>query len=301
MIQRWYQFMRERFDPLSHIIMIAVFFGANAVLLQTFLFHDPATFLFGRATTTGLIAFLFFFHLRLFDELKDYQTDCEVNRDRPLPRGLISLGEFKTALWMVIATELALATLLGMKALTAFLIPLIYSILMYREFFIGNWLRPKMEAYAISHTFVSGLLAVFFGSALFNVSLAEQAWPIFLVIGNNWMIFNTFEFARKTFGQAEERANVESYSKRWKPLGAFLWTFAFTSLSMMMLSKLQQLMGWKEYFLYLLASITALVWIAGAIYSFTPQDRWAKIYRATATAYLIFFNLIIVICGLLSR
>jgi len=292
-VKRWWRFIRERFEPLSHLLMIGCFYSANIALLKAIVFSTEPLEFFKLAIGLA-VTVLFFFHLRLFDEIKDYATDQEVNRDRPLPRGLIRMSEFKAVLWSVLVLELVLTSLLGWHITAAFLIPWFYSILMYREFFIGGWLRPKMEAYAISHTFVSALLALFFASLVGNVPVAFLPIAVIWVALNNWMIFNTFEFARKTFGRDEERSHVESYSKRWRPVGAALWVGFFVLMSLALLYRLNDLGGWGLDFKIGVAATTSAVLLAGILYSAQPSIRAAKVFRSVASLYLIAINLVIV-------
>ena len=296
-LKRWGLFIKERFEPLSHFLMIACFFGANYALDRAIIFStEPST---GRILIAFIVTLLFFFHLRLFDELKDYQADLHINPTRPLPRGLIELKEFRIVLMSVIGLEVLLASLLGPHVLTALLVPLLFSFLMYKEFFIGNWLRPKMEAYAISHTLVSAFLALFIACAVTDSALGFLPQPILIVMFMNWMVFNTFEFARKTYSREEERENVETYSQRWGEWGASIWVFAFTFLAMIAVLRLNDLMGWKFYSLIILAGISLAPWVAGIIYSTQKTLKFAKLYRGICAAYLVLFNFLLLAFGLI--
>jgi 4-hydroxybenzoate polyprenyltransferase len=239
---------------------------------------------------------LFFFHLRLFDEIKDYKTDCEINRTRPLPRGLIPMREFKTVLWSILGFEVLLGATASIfqsniLLLLSLLLALGYSILMYREFFIGDWLRPKMEAYAISHTFVSGLFAAFLMLSLAAENFYVNRKDLLLLMTMNWMIFNVFEFARKTFSKEEERPSVESYSLRLSPLGAVLITLIFVIFAFICLSELLTHTLYGRTTLIGVAIISGLVAAAGFFYATTNSTFSAKVFRGVSSAYLILFNL----------
>jgi 4-hydroxybenzoate polyprenyltransferase len=134
-----------------------------------------------------------------------------------------SPAEARRAAFALVPAEGVLAWLCGTRALVAWAAVLVWTLLMYREFFVGAWLRPRMELYAVTHTFVVtglGLLAaVTVGGATtqpFEMLLAPAA--------ANWAVFNVFEFARKTLAPEEERPGVETYSSRHGPRGALLLT-----------------------------------------------------------------------------
>jgi 4-hydroxybenzoate polyprenyltransferase len=168
----------------------------------------------GRLLLALVLLVSFFFRLRVFDEVKDLETDRLLNPRRPLARGLISVPEAKAvALWLLVP-EGTLAFSLDALAGAVWAISAAYSLLMYREFFAGPWLRPRMELYAVVHTFVAGLM-----SATVYSSVAPQLgwrapWRLACFALASWAVFNVYEFARKTFAVAEERSGVESYSSR---------------------------------------------------------------------------------------
>jgi len=267
--------------------MIAALFIANFGVARNF--GDPKAS--SLQIAIGLfLSLLFFFHLRLFDEIKDFQTDREINRDRPLPRGLMKMAEFKRVLWSVLILELLLSLTSG-PASFPLLIAIGYSILMYREFFIGNWLRPKMEAYAISHTFVSSLHSLFLVSLSLQISIQYLSTQVIWLMLINWMLFNTFEFARKTFSREEERAHVESYSKRWGLTGGMLWSAFFILLALLLVIKLDQFVGWHSSKIWILSGISALPLLSGCWMCISESTKSTKIFRAFAGLYLVLFSL----------
>lgn len=276
--------------------MIACFFGANVVLDRAIIFSvtvSPLGILLAFAVT-----FLFFLHLRLLNELKDFEMDSEANPDRPLPRGLIPAKEFQIVLIGIIGLEVVLAGIMGAHILTALLIPLVYSFFMFKDFFIGRWLKPKMEAYAISHAFVAALLALFIASAVTDSALAFLPRSIWVVMFMNWMISNTFEFARKTLAREEEREGVETYSRRWGEWGASFWVMMFTFLTMIGFLRLNDLLGWSILFVVCLGLVSAAPWVAAVLYSNKKTARSAMIYRQTCSLYLVMFNLLLLAFGL---
>lgn len=194
---RWLIFSKERFPLLKHLLLIVFYVAANAlVALNSVSLNVVLTY---REVLCVIIVSFIFFHLRIFDEIKDYKNDLVVHKDRPLARGLISVKESKYVVFGLISLEFCLSFLINRAAFIAAICTILYSLVMYKEFFARNWLRPKMATYALAHTLVSCWIALFIFSAVTNLNF----WKISNVYGMfvlaNWMIFNIFEFGRKTF------------------------------------------------------------------------------------------------------
>jgi hypothetical protein len=207
---RWWAFVRERF-PLASCVPMALAFGvANALALA------PVAPSFALAVC--VLALAFFLRLRVLDELKDLGLDRVVHPERPLARGLIAPAEARRAVRALLCVEAAAATLGGWPLLAGWLPAAAYSLLMAREFFVGAWLRPRVELYAVTHTAVAALLGS--GIAAAAAEGAAGADALAALGCANWMAFNVFELARKVLAPSEERPGVDSYSGRLGPGGA---------------------------------------------------------------------------------
>ena len=216
----WLSFIQERFPPLKHIPLILCFFGANAfIALCSF---PLALEMRWKWILSFFVVLLIFFRLRIFDEIKDYKTDLLIHKERPLARGLISLSNAKRMAFSLILIELILSLIVGAPAFLGACLVSFYSLLMYKEFFIGFWLSTKLATYAITHTIISSLLSLFIFSAVTGLNIWEAPFSFLLFSLANWMLFNVFEFGRKTFGRGEEKEEVDSYSKNFGAWGACL-------------------------------------------------------------------------------
>src|SRR5690606_29126799 len=89
----------------------------------------------------SLSLLLFFLHLRIFDDHKDYAADCRHFPHRVLQRGVVTLGELKVLAALAIACEFCLAAICGPAALVAVTAAFVFSLLMLKEFFVGEWLK----------------------------------------------------------------------------------------------------------------------------------------------------------------
>ncbi len=298
---RWCQFIKERFNPLANTITIAAFFSANAAIAYM---YYPSEFQRNNiAILTGfLLVWLIFFHMRLFDDIKDFEIDKLVNKERPLPRGLLNTTEYGFGILLCIITEIILACSLGWKILFSYILVLAFTLIMRLEFFIGDWLRPKMELYAVTHTLSASLTGLLIYSMSAGYAIFELPKVLFFLTLCNWFVFNVYEFGRKTFGVEEEREGVDSYSRRLKPVGAFLLlssnmmlAFIIFFLSIKYISVTHILIKSQGINLLqiLIGSITLTVAFFGIKYSFKPEKFFAQLYRNVVSLYLVLFYLTI--------
>lgn len=309
-ISGWFTFIRERFEPVSHTLMIASFASANAAIAYAV---APREFNFSAANLIpGLfLVWLVFFHMRLFDDIKDYETDKLVNKDRPLPRGVLTPIQFGAGILACIALEAAVAAWLGSKVFSTYVVVLAFTLIMRQEFFVGDWLRPQMELYAITHTFSASLMGLLIFSVTTGRTIAEVPAAYLYAALGNWFVFNVFEFGRKTFSREEEREGVDSYSLRLGPFGAFvlLGTNVFLAFAMLYLStgNAVALDSFRELklpapapFMPMLmsaAAISSIVMGAGVMYGLSPSNFCAKVYRGVVSLYLVAYHVAIALTG----
>ncbi len=298
-LKRWWIFIKERFSPLEHLLLIVFFFLANFCIASLSVGNGVV---FNKSAIVGFFVILMvFFHMRIFDEIKDYKTDLNVHPERPLARGIISLKEAKFTAFILIILELCLSYLIHLKIFFSAVLVTVYTMIMYKEFFIGSWLRPKMATYAIAHTVVSSWMSFYvFSCASFMVFWdAPVEHKVFAF--SNWMIFNIFEFGRKTFGKEEEKTMVESYSKR---LGAFRAAFNVVLMAAIGFAIAVWLgrnfdLG-KVYFVFM-SVLFILIFFVSVFYAKNNNLKWAKLFRTVCSIFILFYNVIIAVAVLLKR
>lgn len=286
LLQRWSIFLNERFSLFTHLPMVLLLVAANVALSIDILGtdRDVGSYLYG-----SILACCFLFRLRCFDELKDYATDCSSRPTRPLPRGLLTVREVKRMIAWLTGVELVIAGLAGGPVLVTHGIAVCYSFLMYREFFIGAYLQPRLTAYAVTHTFSAVLL----GYSLASLTSGQPVWqfkPAILVFGlANWMLFNVFEFARKTFAPADEGPGVDSYSSRYHPGGATALTISQIAIALGVIRWLQAEILLTPVLFHGAVLIAGVVLLTGIVYTVRPRRAQATTYRAAASAFLLLF------------
>lgn len=288
-MKSWWIFLSERFAPATHVPMIASFTLANAslglVLLASPELNRNAPAL-ERLPLAFVVAVAFFLRLRIFDEIKDHATDVVVNPDRPLARGLIRIPEAKRVILGLCVFELLALCLLAPVLALSHLLAMGYSFVMYREFFIGEHLRPHLTTYAVLHTFVSVLSAGTVVSVVTGLPFWGFSPSMWLLLMLNWGYFNLFEFARKTFAPTEERPHVESYSKIFTVPGAVALSLSQAILPLVIVRHVLagSLTGIDNI---VLSGSLVLVSIPALVFIIRPMAWAAKMFRGLVGLYLI--------------
>jgi 4-hydroxybenzoate polyprenyltransferase len=157
---------------------------------------------------------------------------------------------------------------------------------MYREFFLGSWLRHRLTTYALIHTPVSSFISLF----IFSSMTGKYCWQapshalLFSLI--TWLIFNIFEFGRKTFGQEEESPLHDSYSQRFGSWGAAALVLLMAFLSVFI-----------TWYLGVPALALSLLFFPlmgfSLFYAFFNSKKWAIAFRTACSLFILFFNVVV--------
>lgn len=279
-MRNWLILIKERFSPGSYLPMIFIFTLANGLYLAK---AASYTFEAGRFIYALLLMLSFFFRMRCFDEIKDYEVDLKVNPTRPLARGILSIAQVKKGLFWMIFFEVILAASLGLWPFMIHVLAIGYSLLMYEEFFIGDILRPHLTTYAVTHTWVSVLLGVSAATAIIGFNPQKLQFQDVCFFLMNWCFFNLFEFARKTFAPNEERPHVPSYSNIFKPFGA--WLLSWSQVIVGIILSWVALGSYMRFYWLVAAAVVYTLLSVG--YALNPQEKMAKIFRNGTGVYLL--------------
>jgi hypothetical protein len=289
--QAWWQFTKERFEPVSHLTMILVFIIAHILVARA---SVPLV-----ATSTSFLTLLigviaFYFKLRLYDEVKDYELDVVINKTRPLPRGLLNHKDMYRGMGICILIEIVSFSIMGKESSISITIAIAYSLLMYKEFFIADKIRPYLTTYALIHTIVTTLLSFSIFSYLTKLTILEViATPSFLSFAMaNWLLFNIFEFGRKTFASSEERQSVDTYSSLFGRTGAVILVASQAVITYYLASTLN---GVNNTIIFWgLGSLLVLLAALSLNYIFADSSKTAKRFRLFSSVYIIIYYLILI-------
>lgn len=282
---KWLQFVIDRFNPVSYSVMIIVFLSAHYCLFQKYT-NNEFRFDFGEILSLLPIAlgiFLFFFKLRLFDEIKDVEFDKMYHPERPLPRAVLKRKDILGATIILIVINILIFSFYGIYALISALITILYLLFMYKEFFARNWLRSHLTTYAITHTFIVVFISLTIFSALLGKPITKIPANMIYFSLAGWFIFNIFEFGRKTFAEHEEKRGVDSYSKIFGKFGAVLLVLVMAILSIIFLRKATNSLSTTA----ISFSWTVLLAILGIFYATSKKYFSAKLYRFLVSFYIV--------------
>jgi 4-hydroxybenzoate polyprenyltransferase len=279
--RRWGTFVRERFPPLQNLPLVAAFFAANVAVGGRAAAEAPSV---PRLVVAAALVLSFFVRLRIFDDVKDQATDVASNPGRPLARGLIAPREARAVAFALLALEGLMAATLGWSAIAAWLAAAAFSLLMFEEFFCGPWLRPKLELYAVTHTFVASLMAIMVFAAVSDAARRHGADLLFALA--SWAVFNVYEFSRKSFDVSEERPGVDTYSSRLGAWGAAALATSQAWLAVVLASAVAARPWSRAAFIALAAALTV------PALTFALHRTPAKLLRGAAGLFILgFFTL----------
>lgn len=284
-VARWSTFVRERYQPSTHLVMAASFALGNAAVAASAGGAPARPAAIGGAVA---LAFVFFLRLRVLDEIKDHDVDRDAHPERPLARGLVTPLEARNVAWLLALTELGIVALVEPRAVLAWAVLFVYSLGMFAEFGIGPWLRPRLELYALTHTLVAACLGLVVASMATGLPIQSLPAPIWIFALANWAVFNVFEFSRKSFAPVEERESVPSYSGRLGVPGAVALSLACVALALGS--------GWLTASpgMAVSAGAGAAVLGLGAVvvavpYAAAPTSRTAALFRSGMGAWAVLF------------
>jgi len=191
-----------------------------------------------------LLFMLFFWRLRLFDEIKDYEQDLKWRPERIVARGEITLPEIKTWLGVTVVLEIALLIFLPVNVVIWYAATAFYSLLMFYEFFAHTWLNRHFIVYGLSHIVIMLPLAMAM-RGVFIDPLYDETGLVLAggILGMSYVL----ETGRKLCRDHEEQKGVETYSSRLGIIAAVLWLIAWIVIT---------------HVCFFLAIQSAQVWIA---------------------------------------
>ena len=202
------QYLHERFPPGPYCILVgAMVVAATAAACDG---AERAVALTWRQAAIFVTLMLGFFHLRVFDEHKDFEKDKIAHPDRVLSRGLITLAELRRYGYIAIFLELALGFSTGVEAGVWALSFLIFSVLMRYEFGIGEWLNRHLVIYAVSHNPIVALMMCFVTAA--TLGEMDFSTPVILFILVATFTSLGFEVGRKLRAPQDERPGQDTYT-----------------------------------------------------------------------------------------
>ncbi|MEI6222831.1 MAG: UbiA family prenyltransferase [bacterium] len=281
---KWGVFIKERFNPVVYGVMIIAFFGAHLTVYNRYFPQSQILRFasFPRLLPLFIAVVLFFLKMRMFDEVKDSETDKTLYPERPIPRGLLSASSVRRAAFILAGVEIVLVSLYGVWAFISITVAVAYTLLMYKEFFLSTWIRAHLTTYAVSHTVVVVLLSLTLFIALSGSPVSFLPEQILYFSFSHWCIFNIFEFGRKTFAPQEEKIERDSYSKKFGKVGAVTLVVATAGIAMLCMKGITSVVVWNILTLWF-----CLLTSTGMLFIGTKSPSTAKVFRLVSSLYII--------------
>ncbi len=224
-VRRGWTYLQERFPLGAHGPLVFAFAGgvacASAALRGA---EGPGWPVVLGAVVCGLG---FFFQLRVADEWKDADTDRRYQSERPVPRGLVTLGELTVAALVVAAVQVAVAALLDDRLLLLLAAVWGFGALMTVEFGVRGWLRERPLATLLTHAPIVPFIDFFAVSC--DVLGHDAMYPsgVGWLVGVSLFGGTVVEVGRKVRPSVDERTGVVTYSAAWGRTRAMAaWTLA---------------------------------------------------------------------------
>ena len=222
----------ERFPVLMLVFGLPSFLAANLVGQISFQEAGTPQVTLGAAQVLGwLCAVGFLLCVRIFDEHKDYADDVRLHPGRILSRGVVTLGELRA----INAANIAVMVLYclwmdgGIGPVTVtWLIAFGWLLLMRREFFVADWLRPRLVLYALSHAVVTPLVTWWMVTTGTGSLERNRVMVPYAVAAYSSSLL--FEFARKMLPPGRERPDVATYTSVLGPRTAAQLAAGFAML-----------------------------------------------------------------------
>lgn len=149
MLKRWHVYFKERYPLIPRLILgIIVFLEIHFIVLLN---NGVTTFNIGVQEFVGAYTvFAFLLWLRIADDLKDYETDKKLFKDRPLPSGRTTKKDVMI-IGVIVELIAVVLNIIFMNNLVYFAILYIYGYLMSKWFFQKSKIQPSLPLALITH------------------------------------------------------------------------------------------------------------------------------------------------------
>ena len=149
MLKRLHIYFKERYPIIPRIILgLIVFLEIHFIVLLN---NGVTKFNIGIQEFVGAYTvFAFLLWLRIADDLKDYETDKKLFKDRPLPSGRTTRRDVMIA-GVIFELIAVILNILFMNNILFFVILYVYGYLMSKWFFQKSKIQPSLPLALITH------------------------------------------------------------------------------------------------------------------------------------------------------
>jgi len=292
---RWKAYFDERFPLLRYGILIVSFYSSNQFLAHA-LTNPGEPMQYDLGSLMGSVTLLcLFFHLRVFDDHKDYTDDSRYYPKRVLQKGVVTLHELKIMGGIAIATEFLLGALWSTASLMSVLFTFCFSLLMFKECFAKDWLKRHFLIYAFTHMLIMPLFAiVIFSFATRRFPWEAPGWFWLYSFVGFFVAFN-WEVSRKIRAPEEEMDGVNSYTKSFGTYGAAYLVLLIRVIDTGLVALVGYHLRVSPWFYIALVTLFAVCMIGFFQYRFRTTPKTARRMETYAGMYIVAFDLTLAI------
>lgn len=275
-MSNFWEYLKERFPPFTNSLLIFSLFLANYSLAYLAARQKNAGLFSLRFIGGFIILELMFFHLRVIDEHKDDEIDLAVYPDRVLSRGLVTLSQLRKIGFFAITIELVLSLILGLPVLIGCILVLILSWLIYKEFYLEEFLHKHILLNAFIHMSIMPVYGLFVYSVAANKHLWSAPSVVLRFAAMSYFVGLGFEIARKVRAPEDERPDMVTYSKPMGPVKAALSVLAAFATASSIGVNLGSVLNFRPWYPLELIILMTIIITGVYQYSVNPTAKNAK-------------------------
>lgn len=293
LLRRYRAYLHERFPLIANALLIVSFYSSNQFLAQTIDQAGQPVHYDVRSVLGAVTLLCFFLHIRIFDDHKDFETDCQYFPSRVLQRGVVTLKHLKWLLFAVLLVECAATAACGFACWVAWVGALTFSLLMLREFFLGAWLRQRFLLYATVHMLIIPVLTALIWSFATDRFFWQAPGLYWLYSAASYLLAFNWEVSRKIRIPKDEIHGVDSYSSKFGTYGAAWLAQALRLISTLLVSIVAYQLDLSLRFYAILLLLLLACSVGLAQHMFFASSRTAKLMEVYAGIYILAFDLVL--------
>ncbi|WP_162052300.1 UbiA family prenyltransferase [Pontibacter pamirensis] len=292
MASNLWAYFKERFPVINMALFAILFLTVHAVATWFSSVAGPSAF--GWKEGLGIVATIsFFYRLRVFDEIKDYDLDAINHPQRVLQSGRVSIKQLVLLAVVGAVLEFAWAWLMGIPTFVCWALAVGYSLLMRYEFFVSDFLKKRLVLYAITHMLIMPLVILWIWSAY--VQSYGLSTTFFMLAMLSLLGGFSFEIARKIHAQEAERELVDSYSKSMGYVVAIVSVLVILLLGIAVQSYLLWMLQ-ARLWPYVLLGVLYMATLSLYVFSIRkPQERTLKMAEVFVSLFMLVSYLSIIV------
>lgn len=211
MLRRLHIYCKEMYPVPQRFLLGYIIFGE--IYFIVLLNYGISSFRLGiQELIGGYTIFAFLFILRIADDFKDYELDCRLFSDRPLPSGRVKKKDLAVLL-AFLAVSSGILNLVFMNNWIFFLILYVYGTLMSLWFFQRKKIQKSLPLALVTHNPVQMLMNIYIISFVcMKYECPAFSWITVLAAWTLYFPALIWEIGRKIRAPHEETEYV-TYSK----------------------------------------------------------------------------------------